>query len=123
MITEVEQIRTQSKLTEQFCLHKMPDGSRIVAANGYVMDYAMFSCMLIWLLGGSVCYISLMGKNETMMARTKELNPNIAAVQSLEGYSLCKHVFSKVGRMLINSSKQELIDIMNSHLEHNKLTS
>lgn len=95
----------------------MPDGSRIVAANGYVMDYAMFSCMLIWMLGGSVCYISLMGKNEKMIERTKQLNQNIQVLQSMGGYQLCKHVFSKVGKMLLNNSKQDLINLMSSHLD------
>lgn len=117
MSIEIEQLRIESNLSERFSIHTYPNGSRIVAANGYVMDYAMFSCMLIWLLGGSVCYITHMSKNDRMITRTKQLNPNVVAIQSLDGYALCKHVFSKVGRMLSNSSKQELIDLMSSALD------
>lgn len=122
MTTEIDQLRLESRLTEQFRIHTYEDGSRIVAANGYVVDYAMFSAMLIWMLGGSVCYISVMSKNDAMMDRVKKLNPDVNAIQQLSGYSLVKHVFNRIGRMLKNNSKQELIDIMSAHIELNKLS-
>jgi len=122
MITEIEQLRIESKLTEQFRIYTYPDGTRIVAANGYVMDYAMFSCMLIWMLGGGVCHMSVMSKNDHLLSRVKKLNPTITAVQDLNGYSLVKHLFSKIGQMLSNSTKTEISDLMMSHIENNKLT-
>ncbi len=121
MNTEVEQLRIESSLTEQFRIYTYPDGARIVAANGYVMDYAMFSCMLIWMLSGSVFYISILSRNDKMINRIKELNPTAHAIQSLEGYALTKHVFNRIGKMLSNNSKQELMEIMSNHLEQNKL--
>lgn len=120
MNTEVDRLRIESTLSEQFRIYTYPDGSRIVAANGYVIEYAMFSCMLVWMIGGSVCYASIMGKNDRMMARTKALNPNVSHIQKLEGYTLVKHVFNKIGRMLATSSKQELADIMFAHINDNK---
>jgi hypothetical protein len=121
MSTEIDQLRIESSLTEQFRVFTYPDGSRIVAANGYVMDYPMFCCMLIWMLSGSVFYINVLSKNDRAISRIKELNQNVPSIQSLEGYSLSKHVFNMTGRMLVNNSKQELMELMSAHLKQNKL--
>lgn len=121
MNTEIEQLRVESSLTEQFRVFTYPDGSKIVAANGYVIDYPMFCCMLIWMLSGSVAYINILSRNDKLIKRAKELNPNVHAIQSLEGYSLTKHIFNRIGRMLSNNSKQDLMEIMSIHLEQNKL--
>lgn len=121
MNTEIDQLRIESSLTEQFRIFTYPDGSRIVAANGYVIDYSAFCCMLIWMLSGSVFYINIISKNELMIKRIKELNPGSDYIQSLDGYVLTKHMFNKIGKMVSSNSKQELIELMSIHLEQNKL--
>lgn len=121
MSTEIDQLRIESSLTEQFRILTYPDGSRIVAVNGYVLDYPVFCCMLIWMLSGSVFYINILSKNEKMINRIKELNPDVQYIQNLDGYALSKHTFNRIGRMLSNNSKQEIMDLMSAHLEQNKL--
>lgn len=92
----LDRLRIESRLSESFCIAATEDGKRMVAMNGYIVDYPTFCTMLIWYLSDTMGYSKILQERQGLipfLKRANEWDPNLS---KLNGYHVINHVYNSM---------------------------
>lgn len=106
----IEQSRVQSVLSESLHIFVDEQGVRRAAINGYIYDYTTFCTMLLWAMGGSVAYLSIMSENGSIDT-LKQLNAHDPKLIEKPNYKSAKYLYSKFGEIARQYTKEQLAEL------------
>lgn len=113
----IEQSRVHSVLSEQLHIFVDDKGVRRAAVGGYILDYTTFCTMLLWAMGGSVAYLSLMSENGSI-DELKKLNSEDQWFLEKNNYRIAKYLYSKFGAVARQYTKDELAKLYIDAIAH-----
>lgn len=117
-IDTIEQTRVQSILSESLHIFVDDQGVRRAAIKGYIYDYTTFCTMLLWAMGGSVAYLSIMSENGSINL-LKQLNAQDQRLVERDNYRSAKYLYSKFGEMARQYTKEQLAELYLAALAQN----
>lgn len=106
----IEQSRVQSVLSESLHIFVDEQGVRRAAINGYIFDYTTFCTMLLWAMGGSVAYLTIMSENGSIDT-LKQINAHDPKLVEKNNYRSAKYLYSKFGDVARQYTKEQLAEL------------
>lgn len=104
----IDRLRIESRLSESFCIAATNDGKRIVAMNGYVVDYPTFCTMLIWYLSDTMGYSRILQERNGLVTFLKHANEWDGHLSKLNGYHVMNHIYNSMFIPLRGQDKKEV---------------
>lgn len=107
-IDDLERLRIESRLTEDFCLYADGSGKRWMACNGYVMEYDTFCVMLMWAMANTMYYSTILKNRDDLIQRLKDLNAWDSKLQGLDRHMVIKRIYQAISKSLIGREKTHI---------------
>lgn len=103
----LDQMRIESRLAESVCIRRNNNGYRVVAMNGYIVDYPTFCTMLVWYISDVMGYSKILQERTGLIPTLKNLNQWDKDLKSLTGYNAINHLYISMFKSARGHDKKE----------------
>lgn len=104
----IDRLRIESRLAESFCIGIDDHGSRLVAMNGYVVDYPTFCTMLIWYMSNTMGFSRILENRPGIKQTLVSLNQWDKTLESMDRNHAINHVYKRMFKPLRTLDKKDV---------------